>query len=66
MGIKSLIGRPKMDWAGNSFVARSGVFLYWRMARCRGLVSRSPLRPVFVMSRLTDLMPTSARQFECG
>ena len=67
MGMKSLIGLPKTHWAGNSFVAGSGVFRYCSMARCKASVFRLPCGSVLlVMSRLTVLTPISALQFECG
>ena len=67
MGMKSLIGRPKIHMAGDSFVSGSGVFRYWRMARWSLSVSSSPLGPVLeVMMRFAVFTPISARQLECG
>jgi hypothetical protein len=49
--MKSLIGRPKMHSAGESFVVGSGVFRYWRIAIWRASVSRVPLGPVLLVMR---------------
>lgn len=67
MGLKSLIGQLNTHWAGDNFVAGSGVLRYWRMARCSALVSRLPVGLVLlVIIRLTVFTATSALQFECG
>ena len=52
--MKSLIGQPNTHWAGDSFVAGSGVFRYWSMVCCRALVFRLPCGSVLLeMSHLT-------------
>ena len=65
MGRKSLIGRPKTSWAGESLYSESGVFLCCIMARnnLSGWGDPSDL----VLSRrilLADLTAVSARRLE--
>ena len=65
--MKSLIGRPKIAIAGESFVSGSGVLRYWSMATLNASVLSSPLGDVLdVIIRLTVFTPISAPQFECG
>ena len=67
MGLKSLIGQLNTHWAGDNFVAGSGVLPYWRMAHRSALVSRLPVGLVLLLIiRLTVFTATSALQFECG
>ncbi len=46
--MKSLVGRPKIHSAGESFVVGSGVFRYCRIGIWRASVSAVLLGPVFV------------------
>ena len=64
--MKSLIGLPNTHRAGDSFVAGSGVFQYWSMARCSASVFRPCGSVSLVISCLTVLTPISALQFEFG
>ena len=67
IGMKSLIGWPKMHIAGESFVSLSGVFLYWSITHWNASMSRSPLGPVLSAIRhLIVLTPTSALQLLRG
>ena len=67
MGIRSLIGLPKMHIAGDSLVVGSGVFLYCRMAFWNASMLMSPSFPVLpVINSLMVLTPTSALQLLCG
>ena len=63
IGIKSLIGWPKMHVASESLVSLSGAFLYWSIARWNAFVSRLPSDPVLsASSRFIDLPPISDLQ----
>ena len=63
--MKSLIGRPKTDMAGDSLVSGSGVLRYCNIATLKASVSSSPVGDVLeVMSRFTVLTPISALQLE--
>ena len=65
--MKSLIGRPNTDMAGDRPVSLSGVFRYCNIARWKASVSRLPLALVlFVISLLMVLTPISALQLLCG
>ena len=66
IGMKSL-GLPKTIIAGDNLVARSGVFLYWRIACCTASTSSPPLGPVLLVRlRFMILTPISALQMLCG
>ena len=67
IGMKSLMGLPKTIIAGDNLVAGSGVFLYWRIARCTASTSSPPLGPVLLVRiRFMILAPSSALQLLCG
>ena len=67
IGMRSLVGLPKMHIAGDCFVAGSGAFRYWRIACWKLSMSRLPLEPVFPMiRRLIVFTAISARQLLCG
>ena len=67
IGIKSLMGLPKTNCAGDRLVFGSGVLQYCKIAHCRESVSRLPRGSVLlVMMRLMVLTPISALQLECG
>ena len=67
IGMKSLMGLPKTIIAGDNLVAGSGIFLYWRIARCTASMSSPPLGPVLLVRiRFMILTPISALQLQCG
>ena len=67
IGRKSLMGRPKTSWAGESPYSVSGVFLCCMIALVILSVSGDPSDLVLSMrSRLADLTAVSARRLECG
>ena len=67
MGMISLMGLPKIHWAGDSLVLVSGVFWCCSMPCWNALVLRLPLGLVLlVFSCLTVFTPISVLQFECG
>ena len=67
IGIKSRMGRPNIHWAGETWVSRSGVFRYCRMAlRNLSVFSEPSGEELFVRRRLTVFTPVSALQLLCG
>ena len=65
--MRSFIGLPNMDMAGNIFVAGSGVLLYRSMASWKVSMSISPFSVTFpVISRLMVFTPISALQLLWG
>ena len=60
LGIRSLVGRPNRNMAGDIWVSGLGLFLYTRRALWNDDMSVPP-GPVFpAMSRLTVFTPVSA------
>ena len=65
MGRKSLIGRPKTSWAGESLYSESGVFLCCMMALANLSGCGDPSDLVLsIRSLLADLTAASARRLE--
>ena len=63
MGIRSHVGLPKMNMAGETLVSRSGVFLCWRMAHWSVSALISPWgSTLLVMSLLMVFTRISALQ----
>ena len=67
IGRKSLIGRPKTSWAGESLYSESGVLRCCMIALIILSWSGDPSDLVLsIRTRLADLTAVSARRFECG
>ena len=65
--MKSLMGLPNTQMAGDTFVCGSGVLRYWSIATRNASVSNSPDGEVLdLIIRLIVFTPISALQFECG
>lgn len=65
--MKSLIGRPKTDMAGDSLVTGFGVLRYCNIATLKASVSSSPVGDVLeVMSRFAVLPHSSTLQLVRG
>ena len=64
--MRSLTGLPNTHMAGDIFVVRSGVFLYWRIAAWNASILMAPFFPTLpVINLLIVLTPTSALQLLC-